>query len=166
MATIRGILVPALLGVLSGCSVLGGGSPTPTPTPVTAPPSAKAGFGGPEPAAQSVTEEMFQTPSKNIVCALTSSEVRCDIAKKSWAPPPEPADCDFDWGNGLVVTGGKVTFTCASDTVLGSARITLEYGEAIRAGTVRCDSASSGLKCRDVDTGHGFTLATANYTVF
>ncbi|GAB2624478.1 hypothetical protein Aab01nite_18200 [Paractinoplanes abujensis] len=161
MAAIRGILVLALLGVLSGCSPLE--SPTSTPTTV---PSAKSGFGGPDPAAVSVTEETFQTPSKNIVCALTSSEVRCDIAQKEWSAPAKPADCELDWGNGLVVTDGEAAYSCAGDTLLGSARTTLQYGSALRAGTVRCDSASSGLTCKDEETAHGFTMATAKHRLF
>ncbi|MBM2617616.1 hypothetical protein JIG36_18845 [Actinoplanes sp. LDG1-06] len=166
MAVIRGILVLALLGVLSGCSLLDAGA---TPTPTTAPPSAKAGFGGPDPtpvAAAVVDEAMFRTPSENIYCALTESEVRCDIVRKTWSAPVKPADCELDWGNGLVVTGGKVVFTCAGDTLLGSAESTLKYGEALRAGTVRCDSESVGLTCKDEKTGHGFTLASAQYEIF
>ncbi|MBU2662193.1 hypothetical protein KOI35_01600 [Actinoplanes bogorensis] len=166
MAVIRGILVLALLGVLSGCSLFesAGSSASPTPTA-----SAKVGFGGPGPEPvipTTVDEAMFKTPSQNIACALTASDVRCDIVRKSWTPPAKPADCDLDWGNGLVVSGGKVVFTCAGDTVIGSSDQTLEYGQALRAGSVRCDSESSGLTCKDEETGHGFTLATAAYKIF
>lgn len=164
MAAIRGILVLALLGVLSGCSLLdGGGTPTPS---ATARPSAKAGFGGPDPAARSVAEEMFRTPSQNIACALTRSKVRCDIVRKAWSAPSRPAGCELDWGNGLVVTGGEATFTCTGDTLVGTSQSTLEYGRAIRSGTVRCDSASAGLTCKDEETGHGFRLASADYQLF
>ncbi|WP_250027261.1 DUF6636 domain-containing protein [Paractinoplanes maris] len=163
---IRGLLALALLGALSGCTPSDDG---PVVAKTSTVPSAKAGFGGPEPApveATVVDEAMFRTPSQNIACALTPSEVRCDIVRKSWKPPAKPADCELDWGNGLVVTGGKAIFTCAGDTLVGTSDTTLAYGEAMRAGSVRCDSSDAGLTCKDEKTGHGFSLASSRYTLF
>ena len=116
--------------------------------------------------ASEVDEAMFRTPSQNIACALTRSAVRCDIVRKTWQPPAKPADCELDWGNGLAISNGKVTFTCAGDTVIGTSESTLEYGQALRAGTVRCDSENQSLSCKDEKTGHGFTLAASRYTMF
>ncbi|MCO8271907.1 hypothetical protein M1L60_15030 [Actinoplanes sp. TRM 88003] len=166
---IRGLVAVALLGALSGCSLFessteGGSGAGPTSTP-----SANVGFGGPTSARTApavVDEAMFRTPSQNIACALTESEVRCDIVRKTWKPPAKPADCELDWGNGLVVSGGEATFTCAGDTLVGTSETTLEYGQALRSGTVRCDSDSAGLTCKDDETGHGFTLAQSRYTLF
>nr|WP_221378600.1 DUF6636 domain-containing protein [Actinoplanes polyasparticus] len=166
---IRGIVALALLGALSGCSPSGsstGDSPDPDPSSF---PSANVGFGGPGPTpveAAVVDEAMFRTPSQNIACALNDSEVRCDIVRKTWKPPAKPADCELDWGNGLAVTGGRVTFTCAGDTLVGTSETTLEYGQALRSGSVRCDSENVGLTCKDDETGHGFTLAASRYTLF
>lgn len=167
MSPIRGLLALALLGALTACTQTD--TPTPTPTPPTASPSAKSGFGGPAPApgpARKVDEAMFRTPSQNIACALTESAVRCDIVRKTWTPPAKPADCDLDWGNGLAISRGQATMTCAGDTLIGTSEITLEYGEGLRSGTVRCDSENSGLTCQDEKSGHGFTLASSRYTVF
>jgi hypothetical protein len=166
---IRGLLPLALLGALAGCSLSGSPDDDGPATNSSSLPSANVGFGGPGPApveASVVDEAMFRTPSQNIACALTPSDVRCDIVRKSWKPPAKPADCELDWGNGLVVTGGKVTFTCAGDTLVGTSETTLDYGQALRAGTVRCDSESVGLTCKDEKTGHGFTLAASQYTLF
>ena len=166
MAPIRGLLTLALLVALTACTQTD--APTPTPS-VTALPSAKAGFGGPGPAprpARKVDEAMFRTPSENIACALTRSAVRCDIVRKTWQPPAKPADCELDWGNGLALSNGQATVTCAGDTLIGTSESTLQYGEALTAGTVRCDSENSGLTCQDEKTGHGFTLASARYTLF
>ncbi|WP_205650082.1 DUF6636 domain-containing protein [Actinoplanes solisilvae] len=165
MAPIRGLLALALLGVLTACTQ----TDAPTPTPSTASPSAKSGFGGPAPApgpARKVDEATFRTPSQNIACALTKSAVRCDIGRKTWEPPAKPADCELDWGNGLAINGGEAAVVCAGDTVLGAADSTLEYGEALRSGTVRCDSENNGMTCKDEKTGHGFTLASSRYTLF
>lgn len=162
----RGFLVLALLGVLSGCSLPDDGS---APTPATAVPSARAGFGGPTPTpvpAREVKESKFRTPTQNIACLLSESEVRCDIVRKNWSAPSKPADCELDWGNGMTVTGGEATFTCVGDTVVGTSTSTLKYGQAVRSGTVRCDSIHTGLTCKDEKTGHGFTLASAKYELF
>jgi hypothetical protein len=42
----------------------------------------------------------------------------------------------------------------------------LAHGTGRQAGDIRCDSADSGLTCRDNRSGHGFTLAAAGYTTF
>ncbi|MEU4241611.1 DUF6636 domain-containing protein [Actinoplanes sp. NPDC026619] len=151
----------AALGALSGCDSSGGTTPSPTQ-------SAHAGFGGPAtpPAVTDVKEAFFRTPSKNIVCALTPSEVRCDIAQNKWNLPTKPADCDFDWGNGVYLGPEKPTFTCASDSLLGSATQTLEYGTALRSGNVLCNSESTGLTCKNEKTTRGFTMSIARYSFF
>ncbi|MFI5888820.1 DUF6636 domain-containing protein [Actinoplanes sp. NPDC051513] len=113
-----------------------------------------------------VDEAIFQTPSNNIVCSLTASAVRCDIVRKTWTPPPEPADCELDWGNGMYIEAGKAGMTCTGDTLIGSAKETLGYGKGLRSGAVACESVSTGLTCRDEKTGRGFTLAVARYSIF
>ncbi|HET6482926.1 MAG TPA: DUF6636 domain-containing protein [Actinoplanes sp.] len=109
---------------------------------------------------------MFRTPSQNIACALTRSHVRCDIVRKSWEPPARPADCELDWGNGLAISDGETTFTCTGDTLIGTSETTLAYGEGLQAGTIRCDSTSFELTCRDSRTGHGFSLSASRQSVF
>ncbi|GIE93625.1 DUF6636 domain-containing protein [Paractinoplanes rishiriensis] len=155
-----GVLAFVLAFVLAGCT-----TPAASEPPAGAAPSARAGFGGPDPA-ESVDEVVFRTPSKNIACALSPSAVRCDILRKDWQPPSKPADCELDWGNGAHIRAGEAALTCSGDTVLGEATTTLEYGKAYRSGTVRCDSESSGLTCKDEKTGRGFTLAVARYSLF
>lgn len=113
-----------------------------------------------------VTEANFLSPSGNIGCYLTEEGARCDIAKKSWRPPPAPTDCDLDWGSGVSVYGtGEATLTCAGDTVLG-AKETLAYGQSLRAGDFLCSSDPKAMRCENVPSGHGFTLAIARYTLF
>ena len=166
MGPIRGLACLIAVAALFACDDGGGG-------PVTRS-SARSGLGGrvagvaatPSVQVSEVGEATFRTPSKNIFCALTDSAVRCDIVHKSWTPPPKPSDCELDWGFGLDIDGGAAGVTCAGDTVIGSAEDTLGYGKAYRSGSVRCDSESSGLTCRDERTGRGFTLAAARYDIF
>jgi len=106
----------------------------------------------------------FVTPSHNIGCDLTTTTVRCDIGRKSWAPPSKPADCALGWGNGVVVDHGQAAdFICAGDTLLGGASVVLAYGHAVRAGDFLCDSELVALHCENEKTGHGFTLSVQDY---
>ena len=144
-----------LVAALAGCT----SSPPPSPPS----PSGRAALGN---APQTVDEAFFQTPSGNVYCVLNRALARCDIIRRTWLPPAKPAGCDFDWGNGAYVEAGTAGMTCASDTLIGSARQTLEYGESLRAGPLRCDSQSTGVTCSSVQTSHGFTLASAQYALF
>jgi hypothetical protein len=158
-----------LMGALAACS-----SPdraVQTPGRPTA--SANAGFGDRAVPSASVadvvevSEAFFRTPSRNIVCVLTKDNARCDIGKKSWRPTPKPADCGLDWGFGLYVgkTGGA-GFTCTGDSLLASSKQTLEYGHALRAGDLVCDSESVAVSCSNETSGHGFTLSVQQYSFF
>ena len=164
MARISPFALPALLCALAGCTSSTGGGPVTSPP--SAPPSARAGLGGPSLAVSDVDEIAFRTPSKNIFCYLQRSAVRCDIFHHTWQPPAKPASCEFDWGSSLHITGGKAGFLCVSDSVFSEAKTTLEYGRGYRSGDVLCDSESAGLTCKDEKTGRGFTLASARYSVF
>lgn len=166
MATIDRLAALVLTGALAGCTSLGGGrDPSPSPSAhagLGAPPSA----GVPSPSVAEIDEAIFRTPSKNIACALTSKSVRCDIARKDWKPPPKPAACELDWGFGVFLENGRANFICAGDSVLGATTMTLAYGSALRSGDLLCDSESVALRCIDQKTGHGFTLAVAQYSFF
>ena len=169
MALNRGIPLVALLSLaVAACSSGGGGTPSSSATA-----SAHAGFGGRAPSAAApivVTEVdaevFFRTPSKNIICELNPSVVRCDILHKSWSPPAKPSSCELDWGNGMYISAGKAAFTCTGDSLISAPSETLEYGHADRSGSVLCTSESSGLTCKDEKSGRGFTLAVSRYSLF
>jgi hypothetical protein len=113
--------------------------------------------------------EFFQSPSGNIGCAGFEQEVvqiRCDIREHSWDSPPKPADCDVDYGSGLVIeAGGKAEFVCAGDTTLNSGP-TLKYGEVNKVGLISCTSSEAGMRCVDEESGRGFFLARERYEIF
>ena len=109
----------------------------------------------------------FVTPTGNIECFIDKVSVRCDIAEREWEPPKAPPDCELDYGQGLTLSaGGAAALVCAGDTVLGSSGQELAYGQSISAGLLRCDSSESGVTCRDVETGRGFTLSRESYELF
>lgn len=108
----------------------------------------------------------FTSPSGNVSCVLDVDYVRCDIAERDWTPPPRPADCEFDYGQGVaLVPGGPAEFVCAGDTTLGGSN-PLAYGQSITRGDLRCESAQTGITCLDRTTGHGFALSRQVYQLF
>ena len=110
----------------------------------------------------------FTSPSGNIGCIIDRKSVRCDVQKRQWDPPSRPASCNenVDYGQGITLAaGGAPEFVCAGDTTLGSGPA-LAYGESIGAGLLRCDSEESGMSCRDVETGRGFTISIEAYKLF
>jgi hypothetical protein len=110
--------------------------------------------------------EFFQSPSKNIGCAAVNEDVanvRCDIRNHDWKSPPKPADCDVDYGGGLVIqAGGNAAFVCAGDTTLNNGSI-LEYGATNKIGSITCKSTQAGMTCIDAETGRGFFLSRQRY---
>jgi uncharacterized protein DUF6636 len=109
----------------------------------------------------------FQSPSGNIGCFIGKSGVRCDIRARDWSPPPKPASCDLDWGQGVAVDkrDRKAYWVCAGDTTLGAGDA-LDYGRSIGAGLLICESEESGMTCRDTETGRGFTISKQAYEIF
>ncbi|MDT5173817.1 MAG: hypothetical protein QOG37_1068 [Mycobacterium sp.] len=108
----------------------------------------------------------FTSPSGNVGCYISLRSARCDISERNWSPPPRPADCEFDYGQGITLSpGGEASFICAGDTALGGGH-PLAYGKSLSAGVLVCDSAESGITCRDTVTGHGFSIAREAYRLF
>ncbi len=109
--------------------------------------------------------DWFQSPSGNILCAISSDQVRCDIGEKSWTAP-RPASCDLDWGNGLAVGSGPAEVVCAGDTVQAEGVPSLEYGQSSQVGQFKCESSESGMRCENTATGNGFLISQSTYEVF
>jgi hypothetical protein len=123
---------------------------------------------GPEPTDDEVIDGLtgFISPTGNVACMIDPTWVRCDILDNDWSPPPRPADCEFDYGQGISLSPGTpAEFVCAGDTAFGPDEV-LPYGESITAGVLACDSAASGFTCRDVETGHGFSISRQAYQLF
>ena len=108
----------------------------------------------------------FVSPTGNVSCMIDADWARCDIIDRDWSPPPRPADCEFDYGQGIsLAPGEQAQFVCAGDTAFGADEV-LPYGESITAGVLRCESAQSWITCRDVRTGHGFSISREAYRLF
>jgi hypothetical protein len=179
--SLRVVLIVAVLGAaaLSACggteSASSTSSPTLTHLTTTKPddvgsrsPSSRRTTTPSETTESEVIDELvaFVSPSGNVGCIIDPQFARCDITERDWSPPPRPADCEFDYGQGISMEAGlEPEFNCVGDTALGGTD-TLEYGKSVAAGTLSCDSAESGITCRDSTTGHGFTIARKAYRIF
>jgi eukaryotic-like serine/threonine-protein kinase len=109
----------------------------------------------------------FVTPSRNIACRMSTGDVRCDVAQRTWEVPPPPADCTQSYGTGAILAGsGKGQLSCVGDTLADSSLSVLDYGQGVRFGDVVCVSKESGMRCENSRTGHGFNVARAAYDLF
>jgi hypothetical protein len=113
----------------------------------------------------------FLSPDGNIACNIeVDMGVRCDIIDANWPRPVPPADCQDSYGHMIAINpsiglGKPAEFICAGDTVFGSDE-PLPDGESITSGAFRCDSADSGIACRNTETGHGFSISRDAYQLF
>jgi hypothetical protein len=151
-----------------------GGSGTPAPAGPTAQAGPPAAPDGIDTVVDTRTDTRFGTdqvrfvtPSGNIACSMSTREVRCDVAQRSWTLPDKPASCTADFGAGTVLAGtGKGALSCASDSVAAPSLQVLGYGTAVWADGVLCSSRESGVRCENPQTKHGFQVARADYDVF
>lgn len=98
----------------------------------------------------------FSSPTTNIVCRMTTSQVRCDVLQREWTAP---SDC-----TGTLLTGtAPGRLSCGADPLGVFAPPVLAYNEAVRFDGVICVSRMDGMRCEDPATGHGFRVAKATY---
>lgn len=117
-------------------------------------------------ASRAVHLQRFRSPSGNIGCALYGGNARCDIRKREWKPPPHPASCEVDYGQGLSVgRRGRAEFVCAGDTTLDPTLPPLAYGATSSVGGTRCASRGAGITCTNA-AGHGFFISIQSYRIF
>jgi hypothetical protein len=105
----------------------------------------------------------FQTENGKVGCYLDGQGVRCDVKKPRWEPPPQPASCEFDWGQGLILfRQGPAEYVCASDTALDPRHDVLAAGEKVKRGRFKCKAFDRGtIKCVNKRNGEGFTVSRA-----
>lgn len=120
----------------------------------------------PQPLDQEVEFGGFVSPTGNVACMIAADLARCDIIDHEWSAPPRPADCEYDYGHGIAVQPGKTGyFVCAGDTTFGPDTV-LAYGDSMTSGPMRCESEKSGITCRDLESGHGFSISLQAFQVF
>lgn len=161
-------------------------TPTPTPTAVAAAPSIPgpqlpaidpAGFmtgqGGPG--------VEFDSPSGNIHCGIytypSGPFYGCSIGDYHYADPDPDgtkAGCEeqINYGGGFYANlddAGSVHVLCRGGAMFGGeigGVGTLPYGTSVSYADVVCESYEDHMGCRSLVTGHGFTLARGEYSIF
>jgi hypothetical protein len=172
VSAVAGLTV--LLGV-AACTTSPDPQPTSAPTGASqtkaAATSSAPETSVPQPTAEPLDQEVFEytgflSPTGNVACAIDADLARCDIIDHDWSPPPRPADCEFDYGQGISVAPGEpAAFVCAGDTTFGPDEV-LPYGQSITSGPMSCESAEAGITCRDTQSGNGFTISLEAYRLF
>ncbi|MCB7136357.1 hypothetical protein [Cellulosimicrobium marinum] len=166
------IVVDVLLvigAVVFAVSLLGGGDDPAGDGAggAAAAPSSAATPSEPEPedaeAVPTVTES-FASKTRNITCEMTDVGVTCSIAELGSQPAPV-AGCDGTVGYRVVLDADGVTQPCVPSgeqpqAAPGGVEV-LPYGKSKTVGGFTCDSADTGVTCRDDATGKGFTVARA-----
>ena len=162
------IVVDALLvlgAIVFAISLLGGGDEEPLGGASTSP-AATATDGAEEPApAEPTVSETFASESRNITCEVTDVSATCVIAQLGTQPAPVDG-CDGTVGYKVVLDAdGSVDQPCVPaaeqpQPAPGDTAI-LDYGTSKTVGPFTCDSAETGMTCRDDATGKGFTIARA-----
>jgi hypothetical protein len=106
----------------------------------------------------------FVSPSGNIVCSMTPSgtaNAMCEIRHHTW---PSARPCQIGVGDRFNLTQGQaVNIHCHTDSAFEDGLPTLEYGDNRAAGTITCESAQSGIACKDSSTGHFFELSQESF---
>jgi hypothetical protein len=110
----------------------------------------------------------FQSEDGKVGCYANGKGVRCDVKKPKWDPPPPPADCDLDWGQGVVVSRkGPAEYVCAGDTTLDPGHDVLESGDKIKTGRFKCKALNESLiKCVNTRNREGFEVSRFEVHLF
>jgi hypothetical protein len=151
--------------IVFAISLLGGGEDEPTP-PAASSPSATASAGTDESAAPEPTvTETFASESRNITCEVTDVSATCVIAQLGTQPAPV-SGCEGTVGYKVVLgADGGVEQPCVPtaeqpQAAAGGVAV-LPYGQSKTVGPFTCESAETGMTCRDDASGKGFTIARA-----
>lgn len=137
----------------------------------------------------------FVMPSGNIQCVVRTDSVVCQLAAKDFTPeqqdmsPQVLGDCGPATADAVTLAAGTgAGWTCNAGTIRGQAALdlggwwardgvgtrevidgvelaVLAYGQDLQVGSILCSSDTTGVACRDLTGGGGFTLARETYSL-
>lgn len=103
----------------------------------------------------------FRSPSRNIVCSLSSYHVQCWLMSSScWNSEVE----QYLAGAWSMSATHRPTKNCPGD--FQPASFTLAYGKGVRRGDLVCTSRVAGVRCANRKSGHGFFLSRQRQSTF
>jgi hypothetical protein len=100
----------------------------------------------------------FKSPSGNITCVISTG-----------GGQPTFAQCEVrsrGVGYHLPRRGRVNTYDGRGHDDLAHRRFVLDYGRSVRRGVFRCRSRESGMTCRSLVSGHGFTVSREGARLF
>jgi hypothetical protein len=103
------------------------------------------------PAGASATFRQFRSPTGHIGCAFESG-----------GGLPRQVRCEWDGSNDIAFVlrqRGRTRVITISDTVRDPHAKVLHYGRSLRFGRIKCTSRRTGMTCRSLRSGHGFTVS-------
>ena len=109
----------------------------------------------------------FVSPSGNFLCGITDDLVGCQsrvvvTGMDACGTNPDWSSAMVSWSPGTVA---EPTCTTQGVFVTETPVPVLEYGTALQVGDALCISEPTGISCRQVSTGMGFTIATQGIKV-
>lgn len=103
----------------------------------------------------------FQTPSRNIVCLMTSSGVvECWLMSSACA-----GEDGMTFAHAWAFDRSRRPSKFCPGDLVQPAR-TLRYGRRLTLGGATCTSRKSGLTCRNLRRGYGFFLSRERQRIF
>jgi hypothetical protein len=112
--------------------------------------------------AQADDEIDFRSPSGNIVCAMGTRAVVCQVSNHTYPQPPLP-DCPLAGREYELFQGAPASLGCQGGVIVDPPPPTLDYGQTRSVGTITCDVEPSGVTCTDSSTGHFLRLSRDSY---
>ena len=106
----------------------------------------------------------FILATGNVAWMIGPSWARRDTIDRDWSPPPRPADCESTTGRDQLQCRRPRRIVCAGATAFGPDEV-LPFGSSKVAEALRCESAETGITCRDGQTGHGSSIAREAYRI-
>jgi hypothetical protein len=119
----------------------------------------------------------FDSPSHNIHCGISDSTdpastlFGCAIDKYTYKDPPDTTGCSsyIHYGGGFSSTFiGPVKVLCRGGAMFGGESKTvgvLSYGSSVSYKNVTCESASSGMTCRNTTSGSRFFITRDRFSM-
>ena len=110
--------------------------------------------------ASSTSVRWFHSPSGNIECEVASHDLRGTYAYCQTFRPLQTA---------RLGANGRTRVCAHRACPVGNGpenAVTVAYGRSIRVGIFRCTSATSGIRCVVIASGHGFRIAREGVRAF
>lgn len=139
--------------------------PTPSPASRSAVPTQPASTQQASFPVNAAGQVTFHSPSGNITCAVTITAAQCALDESWPLSAAQSRSCEPAALQGADLQAGLAArFLCATDVLVPGRSGELGYGYSLSHGPFTCTSATTGVTCRDRESGHAFTVSREEYS--